>query len=480
MLISVNGQWIGSDLEQIEVTNPFDGSYIDSVPDAGDAIVDTAIRSARSGLELWGGLSQNERNTIMYRFTEILEANRHQVAESLTKETGKTLKEAEAEVDVCKAVTRAYCERAAHLYGNCMPGGSTLGRTEADIVFTRREPLGVITCLMPFNYPVDLFGQKVSSALSVGNAVILKPPTDNPLTIITLVKYMHEAGVPERALQVITGRGSRIGPLLVSSPLIDAVTMTGSTEAGIDIYKRAASNLTRVFLELGGNDAFVVMEDADLDLAVQEAVGSRMGNAGQICCASKRFIVHRSVADTFCEKLINALKQLKIGDPTDPSTDVGCLISRKAALNVEKQVMECISEGAHCVLGGKSFGNACFEPTVLRDVTANMGVARDIEIFGPVFPIIEYDTVDEALAICNASCYGLSGSVFSKNVNRAITFASKTQTAGNVINGGSAYRTADLAFGGYKKSGIGREGASRTLEELTQEKNYILKNALNA
>lgn len=478
MLVNINGKEIGEGLHMLEITNPADGSVIDSVPEIPENYIDEAVTAAREGLKEWGGLSQANRNEIIYRYIQLYEAQRHEIARLLSMETGKTLREAEDEIDVCTRVTRGYCEMAAHLYGNCLPGGSTLGNQEKDIVFTRREPLGVMAIILPFNYPVDLYSHKVMPALVAGNSVIVKPPSYNPLAVIRMVQLLHEAGVPKRAAQVVTGKGSIVGNCLCAHPGLDAISMTGSTEVGRDIYQKAAANLTRVFLELGGNDAFIVMEDSDIDLAVEEAVGSRMGNAGQICCASKRFFIHREVKREFTEKLIAKLKTMKIGDPLNAENTVGCLISESAAGQVEAQVALCVRQGARCVLGGKRKGSAFFEPTVLDEVTGDMDVAKDMEIFGPVFPIITIESENEAVALANQSCYGLSGAVFSRNVGRAVSIASRLETAGNVINGGSAYRSPDLAFGGYKKSGIGREGISRTLEEVTQEKNYILKGIL--
>ena len=475
MLININGKDIGKELPAINVINPFNGECIDTVPDVPVELMDEAVKAAQEGLKIWGGLSQANRNAVIYKYIQLYESRRHEISELLAAETGKTLREAEDEIDLCTKVTRGYCEMAAHLYGNCIPGGSTNGNEEKDIIFTRREPLGVMVIIIPFNYPVDLYSQKVMPALVAGNSVIIKPPSYNPLAIIRMTQILYEAGVPKCAVQVVTGKGRVVGNYLCGHHGINAISMTGSTEVGISIYKKAADNLTRVFLELGGNDSFIVLEDADLELAVNEAVGSRMGNAGQICCASKRFLIHETLKDEFVKKLKEKINGMKIGDPMDPQTQVGCLISEDAAEQVEKQVEHCIAQGAICVTGGKRFGRAFFEPTILDCVTAEMDVAKDMEIFGPVFPIITIHSEEEAIEIANQSCYGLSGAIFSRNVGRAISIASRLETAGNVINGGSAYRIPDLAFGGYKKSGIGREGISRTLEELTQEKNYILK-----
>lgn len=477
MKIPIAGALTGENREQIPVLNPVTNEQIDTVPCVTKEDIDFAVEAAKEGQTEWGALSQQSRNKIMRKFVELYEQDRHELATLLSRETGKILSESEGEMDSCTNLTNGYCEKAAHMYGNCLPGGSTEGNESHDITFTRFEPLGTIACLLPFNFPIDLFGHKAIPALVAGNAVIVKPSTDNPLTVIRMVEYLHKAGVPKKAAQVVTGRGSMIGDYLVSHPGIQAVSMTGSTKVGISIYQKAAANLTRVFLELGGNDAFVVLEDSDVDLAVKEAIGSRVPNAGQICCASKRFIVHRSLAESFAEKLIAALKEIKMGDPFDPTVHMGSLISKKAAEQVEEQVNYTLGQGATLAYGGKRDG-AFYCPTVLTNVTAEMDIAKDLEIFAAVFPIIPFDTAEEAVKIANQSSYGLSGAVFSSDAKKAICVAAKMKAGGVVINGGSCFRTPDLAFGGFKKSGIGREGVSRTLEEMVQEKNYSLKNIL--
>ncbi|OOB76879.1 MAG: succinate-semialdehyde dehydrogenase [Epulopiscium sp. Nuni2H_MBin003] len=478
MLVQINGKYVGNGYEQSEITNPATNEIIDTIPKLKEKDVDEAVVAAKEGLKDWGYMSQGERNVILEKFIALYQENRDDLAETLTRETGKVYAQAQAEMDSCINLTRAYSEKAAHMYGECLSTGSTLGNSMQDITFTRYEPLGIIACLLPFNFPIDLLGNKVIPAIVAGNAVIIKPPSDNPLTIIKTVELLHKAGVPKKAAQVVTGSGAIIGDYLVSHPGIDAMSMTGSTQVGIDIYQKAAKNLIPVYLELGGNDALVVLEDSDIDLAVEESVMSRILNSGQVCCASKRFIVHEDIYDEYVEKLIGRLEKITMGDPLDPAMDMGCLINIRAAIEVEEQVELTIKQGAKCVLGGKITEGAFFPPTVLINVSKDSDICKDLEVFGPVFPIIPFKTDEEALEISNSSCYGLSGAVFSKNVGRAISIASKMETASIVINGGSCYRPTELAFGGYKKSGLGREGVSHTLSEMTQIKSYTLKGVL--
>ncbi|MGE5542750.1 MAG: aldehyde dehydrogenase family protein [Bacillota bacterium] len=329
---------------------------------------------------------------------------------------------------------------------------------------------------MPFNYPLILSTQKIAPALAAGNAVIVKPSSQNPLTLIRMVELMLECGVPANALQIVTGKGSSIGKWLVATPKINAVSLTGSTEVGKEIAGYAAPFLHRVFLELGGNDAMIIFDDADLGRVLDEAM-SRVWNSGQTCMAPKRFIVQKRIKDEFVAGLVGRLSKVVMGDPLDRNTQMGTLVSEAAAAKVEEQVHLTMKQGASCIHGGKRNG-AFFEPTVLINVTPEMDISRDMEVFGPVFPVIEFETSDEAVRIANNTMYGLSGSVFSSDIAKAIKTASEMESGTVVVNGSGFYINSALPFGGYKMSGLGREGVSCSLEEMTQVKTYALKSIL--
>jgi acyl-CoA reductase-like NAD-dependent aldehyde dehydrogenase len=346
-------------------------------------------------------------------------------------------------------------------------------------MITKREQLGVIVGIIPFNFPVELFAQKVGAALAAGNAIVVKPPEDDPLTIIKMAEMLHEAGVPKNVLQVVPGYGEDIGAYLTSSPLVDAISFTGSTATGTSIYESGAKNLSRVFLELGANDALVVCEDGDIDSAVDHAIEGRLLANGQVCCANKRLIVQSSVYEEFKTKLIEKLSIKKVGNQLEESTDVGPLVNVVAAMRVENQIQNAIEQGANLVLGGRRINEAFIEPTVLVNVTKEMDVAKDMEIFGPVFPIISFDTFDEAIELVNNTIYGLNSSIFTRDMNKAIQAGNRIQAGIVSINGGTCYRPICSAFGGYKKSGIGREGTNYTLEELTQLKSIVLRGVMN-
>ncbi len=460
----------------IDVYNPADGSLIDVVPEMEETDIDQAVAAVKEGFIEWSSWSQYDRSAVLERFTSICHENAEALASLLSRETGKPLSEARGEIGACGVITKAYCERANHMYGNCLPRGSEKTGGLHDIVFTRKEPIGVFACIIPFNFPAAMFAHKVIPALVVGNTAVVKPPTDCPLTVIRLTELLLQAGLPDKAVQVVTGHGSKAaGEYLSGHPGLQAISMTGSQAAGISIYRKAAANLARVFLELGANDAFIVLKGADLDLAVKEAMESRLLYAGQVCCGSKRFIIQKECADDFVSRLSEALDGVCMGDPSDPATTMGCLISENAARKVESQVQQTIGEGAVCVKGGHRSG-AFYEPTILCNVTKDMEVAKNLEIFGPVFSVIVVEDAEEAVQVANQCDFGLSGAVFSADSKEALQVAGRLQTTTVVINGGTDYRTPELAFGGSKKSGIGREGVSRTLEEMVQEKNYVLKN----
>jgi len=339
--------------------------------------------------------------------------------------------------------------------------------------------MGIVACITPFNYPVELCFHKAAAAMAMGNAVIIKPATDNPLTIMRVVELCWEAGIPGDVLQVVTGSGAKIGSLLAEDKDIDAISFTGSTEIGIQVAQMAAKTLKHVTLELGGNDPFIVFEDADMELAVAEAVSGRLKNAGQTCCSPKRFIVQSSVLETFTEKVIESLKKLKLGSPLCEETELGSLINPEATKQVAWQVEHTINQGASCVYGGKIVGATYFEPTVLTGVTREMDMAVEMEVFGPIFPILSFETFDEAIEIANNTPYGLHAGVITKDFSKAIRAARALECGGVVINGSGNYRNVDQPFGGTKMTGLGsREGISCTLQDMANVKSYILKNIM--
>ncbi|MGI5892743.1 MAG: aldehyde dehydrogenase family protein [Bacillota bacterium] len=478
MNMIINGEKTGFEgREELIVTNPADGTVIDTVPKASESDVDRAIEAAQIGTRVWRSVPLYERIEILNRFgTLVLEKN-EEIGTIMCKETGKTLASCIQEVKDCVHIFRVYCEKARNFGGETLPQNSE-ARVNGDVIFTLVQPIGVVGCIIPFNYPLELYAHKVAPALTMGNAVIIKPASDTPLSAILVTELLLQAGVPAGAAQILTGSGSAIGTRLARSPKVDAVSLTGSVRAGISLIENGAKTLKNTYLELGGNDPLIIFEDVDLDAAVEEALLGRASNAGQTCCGTKRFLVQNTVRDIFTRKLREALEKLKVGDPMNPETDFGPLISEAAAIEVEEQVNQTIRQGARLICGGKRFNKTYFKPTILSDVTVDMDIAKDMEIFGPVFPIIGFDTEDEALEIANAAPYGLSSGVMTAKMDTALRIATKIEAGTCVINGCGNYRSAHMAFGGPKMTGLGREGAVYTLTEYTRIKNIALKQML--
>ncbi len=477
MLMLINGQRVpAASGKTFDNVNPATGEVVCTVP-AGEACdFERAALAAKAAQPAWADMPFYKRSEIIYKYTSLVREHMEEIAQAACAEGGKRIDECRDEVLTLCMVFETFTEAAHHMYGNTIPLKAE-ARTENDIIFTVHEPLGTIVTITPFNFPIELYAHKVAPALITGNAVIAKPASDTPLATTMLTELLWEAGVPGGVMQLVTGSGREIGKWLEETKLVDAVSFTGSTEVGSSLLASGAKEIRRTFLELGGNDPFVIFPDADLDLCVAEALGGRAHNAGQVCCASKRYIVHESVKDAFAEKLVKALSALKLGNPADPANDMGPLINEKAAIAAMADIAHIIDQGATVLCGNKREG-AYVWPTVLTDVSPENDVAKDLEVFAALFPIISFQTFDEALKIANQTSFGLASTVMTADMKTAMKFATKVQAGTCVINGTGDYRSVHQAFGGYKHSGMGREGTSTTLREVTQEKNIALKNIL--
>ena len=458
------------------VLNPATQEILDSVPVATKEDVELVLQHAVAGARAWAGVPLYQRISILKKFHMLFMQGRDELWQLLQRETGKTFGAATGCIDGSIELAEHYIELARGYGGETFPNENRAS-TQGDILFTVREPLGVIVCFLPFNFPIDSYMHKVIPALLMGNAVIIKPASDTPLTDIRVTELLWEAGVPGEAVQLITGSGSKVGSWLTTDPRVALVNLTGSTAVGVEIAKNSAQYLHRLHLELGGNDALVILEDADLDQAVDAAFNSRIGNAGQVCCAGKRFIVHNGLKEAFGNALVKKLCAVKMGDPADPTVECGPLISIEAAKLLEQQVEHSVQQGAKILYGGKRIKDAYYTPTAI-EITPDADVATNLELFGPVWSIIGYDTVEQALEIANNTIYGLSSGVIGKDLKTMMRVAASLKAGCCVVNGSGAYRSSDQPFGGYKMSGLGREGGRYTLEELSQVKTIVLKNVL--
>lgn len=473
----INGKYTdASNGSAIEIKNPARGQLIATVPNSTIDDVNDCVKAAVIASKKWAEVPLYERCNIIYKFLELVEEEHEILAATLCRETGKPIREARKEISNTRTITSSYIEHAKHLYGINVPIGNEPGH-ETTMQFTIRQPLGVVACIIPSNFPCDLFAQKVPSALLMGNAVIVKPSTSNPLTVHKYCMLLQKAGIPDGVINCISGDGPIVGQALAHNKDVNLITLAGSTVVGKQIMESASSNLTHIILELGANDAFIVDKDADVDLAVTEAVKGRLYNAGQLCCASKRFLVHNKIKDEFINKLLNKLNNIVIGDPLYGGTELGCLISEKAAKLVEEQVKATLAQGAILAFGGRR-NNAFFEPTVLVNIKKDMDIMKDMEVFGPVLPIMGFDDIEEAIEIANQTSYGLCGNIITKDMNNAIKIASKLEAAGVIINGSSNHRSSEMSYGGWKNSGMGSEGITSTLKQMSREKTIVLKDVL--
>jgi len=478
MKMLICGKEVGaSDKTTMDIINPYTGEVIDTVPNATEKDVDTAVKAANKAFPAWAEVSVVKKVEILKKFLNLVDENKQDLATTLCKETGKPITQALAEIGNIRIGFEGFMEKAKHLYSDVIPFGQETGNDKT-LQFTLREPVGVIAAIIPFNFPCDLFDQKVAPSLLAGNTVVVKPPHQNPLTLIKLVALLHLAGVPKNVIHIVTGEGAKSGNALASHPLVHKITFTGSTAVGIKTYQNAASHLAHISLELGGNDAFIVLKDADIDLAVEEMVWGRMYNNGQVCCASKRFLIQQDIVDKFVSKAKARLNKLVVGDPTKKSTEISCLVTEQAAKTVEQQIKNVVAQGGKLVYGGKRQG-AYIQPTIITDIPKTADVATDDEIFGPVVAIIPFKTVKEAIEIANSSKYGLCGCVFTQDIKNAFNVVKKLECGGTVINGASFFRSFEMPFGGYKFSGIGTEGVLSTFNEVTKLKTITLKNILD-
>lgn len=477
MKMLIGGQFVdASDKAVSQVVNPATGEVVDSVPEATLADLDLAIGLAVEGQKEWNAVPLHEKLEILEKYCCLLEENVERISALACEEGGKPIEQCRTEVYANTAIFRIYMSAANTFYGKALPYNAE-ARSQGDVAFTIHEPLGVFANIVPFNYPVELAAHKLAPMLVTGNSVVLLPSSKTPRTAIVIVEQLIKAGVPAKAVSCVTGRGSVIGAAAAADPRVAAVSFTGSTEVGISLAETCAKSLRPVSLELGGNDPLIIFDDCDYALALEETIGGRIGNAGQTCCASKRFLVQRGIYDRFTSDLADRLAKVKMGNPSDPTVILGPCIRESAAITVEAQIAKTVAQGGRLVCGGKRSG-AFIEPTVIQ-VRPDMEIARDMEVFGPVWPIIPFDTMEEALAIANQTRFGLSSGVITSNIKTAMQVANGIEAGACIINGTGNYRLAHQPFGGYKYSGVGREGAVCTLEEVTQQKLISFKGILN-
>jgi acyl-CoA reductase-like NAD-dependent aldehyde dehydrogenase len=477
MQMLIDSMWVdASDGGRFDVLDPGSGELIDRVPAATDDDVATAIAAARSGRRRMAALPAHERSAILVRAADRIVESQEDLAHLLARENGKPIRQTREEVAAAARIFRGFGQEATRLFGRQVPMDAVPGM-ERHVAFTIRQPVGVVAAIVPFNYPVELYAHKAAAALAAGNAVIGKPPSDCPLAVLRIAAILEEAGLPAAGHQMLTGRGSRIGPLLASDPGVDLVTVTGSVETGVQLGRIAAEHHKPLLAELGGNDPVIVCADADLGQAAMAVVLGRLARGnGQICCAVKRVLVDATVYEAFAAILARMAQELQVGDALDERSDVGPLISVHAAIEVQGAIDAAVAGGATLLAGGPRRGSY-IQPTVLADVPATAVVVRE-ETFGPVVPLLAFRTIDDAVAMANDSPYGLQAAVFTRDIGNAMDIAYRLEAGGVMVNWSSALRAENLPFGGLKASGHGREGLHDTLLSMTHQKVILMHDVL--
>ena len=478
MRMLINGDWVeATGGAVIEIRNPSTGELIDTTPAATTADTDRAIAAANVAKEAMASMPAHRRATILHAVVKRIRANRADLVRLLNLENGKTFREIDGwEIEAAARIMEGYAEEAKRLHGESVPLHA-IPNLENSIAITLYQPLGVVAAIVPFNYPVELWSHKIAGALAAGNAVITKAPEECPLTILTISRYFEEAGLPSGAHQCLTGYGEIVGARLAEAPGVDMISMTGSTEVGKSIARAAAETLKKVHLELGGNDATIICADVDPELAAAAIVAGRFtsGN-GQICCAVKRVFVAREIYEVVKKHVIEKTSKLKTGDHTSPDTDVGPMITLAAAERVEAQIKKAVAEGATLLIGGTR-RDQFITPAVLVDVASDNVVMRE-EVFGPVLPLVPFDTLEEAVQLTNASQYGLQAAIFTNDLRAVMNASMKLEVGTVLINHQTAMRIESLPFGGRKMSGNGgREGYMNTLKDMSSTKTIVIKNA---
>jgi len=457
----------------VEIKNPEGTELLGEVELTDPAEVAGVVEKAVAARRQWAGLPVAERAAMLDRAADLLEPELETLGRLLSLESGKPIGQAEFEVGGGVHFLRGNAIEGRRLVGRVLPTEGNFG-TEFDLAYTRREPLGVVAAILPFNFPVELFVEKCAAALVGGNTVVVKPPLEDPLVVERFREALIEAGVPAEAIAAVRGDAD-VGAALAQAPGINAISLTGSTAAGIAVARSTVERLPFLHLELGGNNACLVLDDADLDLVAGEILRGRTLMNGQACSASKRVIVHRSLHDDLATRMAEIVAAQKVGPAPEEATTIGPLIHEGAAARVAAQVANARDQGAEIAAGSGESDGAYFAPTLLAGVPHTADVAIDDEIFGPVFNLIPVDSEAEALAVANSSSFGLMGSVFSADPQRALGVAEQLESGGVVINGTDNYRPPVIPFGGVKLSGRGREGIGYTLEEMTREKPIIFR-----
>ncbi|XP_051826568.1 succinate-semialdehyde dehydrogenase, mitochondrial [Antechinus flavipes] len=465
----VGGRWLPAASGTFPVQDPASGAQLGRVADCGAAEARGAVSAAHQAFSSWRGVSAKERSVLLRKWYDLMIKNKDDLAKIITAENGKPLKEAQGEVLYSALFLEWFSEEARRIYGDII---YTPAKDKRGLVL--KQPVGVAAIITPWNFPSAMITRKVGAALAAGCTVVVKPAEDTPLSALALGELANQAGIPAGVYNVVPcsrQKTKEVGEALCTDPLVSKISFTGSTATGKILLHYAADSVKRVSMELGGHAPFIVFDSANVDQAVAGALASKFRNSGQTCVCSNRFLVQKGIHDSFVKKFAEAInKELRIGHGFEERTTQGPLINEKAVEKVEKHVSDAVSKGATIVTGGKrhSFGKNFFEPTLLSNVTSDMLCSQE-ETFGPLAPVIKFDTEEEALAIANAMDVGLAGYFYSQDPAQIWRVAEQLEVGMVGVNEG-LLSTVECPFGGVKQSGLGREGSKYGIDEYLELK----------
>ncbi|MFE9274403.1 NAD-dependent succinate-semialdehyde dehydrogenase [Paenibacillus glucanolyticus] len=465
--IYIDGQWVQTE-EQMDVYNPANGKVIGTVPKGGKREAQQAVDAAAAAFSDWSGRTANDRGELLRRWHQLITDHTDELARIMTTEQGKPLKEAAGEIRYANSFVEWYAEEGKRIYGETIPGSSSRQR-----IIVTKQPVGVVAAITPWNFPASMITRKVAPALAAGCTVVIKPSGETPFTAIKLVELADEAGIPAGVINIVTGPSSDIADVWQKDSRVRKLSFTGSTEVGKQLMAGAAANVKKISLELGGHAPFIVTDQADLDQAAAGLISSKFRNGGQTCVCANRIYVQESVSEKFAAKFTELVKQLRVGNGLENGIDIGPLINEEAVDKVVRQIKDAEEKGGVILAGGQALpdlGGNYVEPTVIMNATDNMECMNE-ETFGPLAPITTFKTIDEAVKRANNSPYGLAAYVFTQNLGEAVKIA-ESLDYGIVGVNDPVPSTAQAPFGGFKESGLGREGGHYGMEEFLEVK-YI-------
>lgn len=458
----IDGVWVeAQDQNRIDVINPANEEVIGSIPNMGKAEALQAVESSYQALQSWKALTAQARADLLLAWYKLTLEHAEDLARLMTIEQGKPLAEALGEVKYAASFIQWFAEEGKRIYGDVIP---TTNAGQRFLVV--KEPVGVVAAITPWNFPLAMITRKAAPALAAGCTIVIKPANETPYCALAIAKLAEKAGIPKGVINVITGKSAEIGSVFTSHEKVKKLTFTGSTPVGRLLMEQCAPTIKKLALELGGNAPLIIFEDADLDKAVQGAMLAKYRNAGQTCVCANRIYVHKNIYAAFSEKFVTAVKALKVGNGLDEGTQIGPLINEKAVLKAQKLIDDACAKGASVACGGKKheLGYSFFEPTVLTNIDRSMEII-DEEIFGPVAPLISFETDEEVIAQANDTIFGLAAYIYTENISRIFKVSEQLEY-GMVGMNSTAISNEVVPFGGVKQSGVGREGSKYGLEEF--------------